>query len=183
MPASQKKIMRLMMKERRAMLFQQHPAAGEHIATLFFDTFALPFQTVIGGYWPIGSEMNLRPLLYKLIEKDFKCALPCITPEGLLFRLWRPLTPLENGDFGISEPPITAPIVSPDILFVPLLAFDKDGHRLGYGQGHYDHYLHHHKSITIGIGFKGQEVDEIPRQPHDFALDYILTEEEIRKFK
>ncbi len=74
------------------------------------------------------------------------------------------------------EPPSTAPLVVPDLILVPLLAFDKDGHRLGYGQGHFDKYLHQHKVITIGVGFSGQEVDKIPRQSHDFALEYLLTE-------
>ncbi|MBS0272378.1 MAG: 5-formyltetrahydrofolate cyclo-ligase [Proteobacteria bacterium] len=183
MSASQKKILRLMMKERRALLFQQNPEAGEHLANFYFDNFALDSRKIIGGYWPIGSEVDIKPLLYKLNEKGFQCALPCITTEGLIFRLWAPSTSLMNGEFGILEPPVTAPVVFPDVLFVPLLAFDKEGHRLGYGQGHYDRYLHHHKALAIGIGFKGQEIDEIPRQSHDFALDYILTEEGITKFK
>lgn len=74
------------------------------------------------------------------------------------------------------EPSPTAHFVIPDLVFVPLLAFDKEGHRLGYGQGHFDKYLQQHKVITIGVGFSDQEVDKVPRQPHDFALEYLLTE-------
>jgi len=177
MPASQKKAMRLKMKERRAMLFQQHPDAGEKVTSLFFDFFKLQPQTIIGGYWPMGSELDIRHLLSKLIEKGFRTALPCITSEGLVFRLWTPSTSLEIGLFQALEPPSTASLIIPNVLLVPLLAFDRQGHRLGYGQGHFDRFLHQHKVLTIGIGFKEQEVDHIPRQVHDFALDYILTDE------
>jgi 5-formyltetrahydrofolate cyclo-ligase len=183
MPALEKKIMRQVMKERRALLFQQHPNVGEQLADFFTDAFDLPLQTVIGGYWPMGNELDIKPLLYKLIAKKFPCALPCLTSEGLSFRSWTPSTRLEAGDFGIQMPPLTAPVVFPTLLFVPLLAFDKSGNRLGYGQGHYDRYLHHHPSLTIGVGFKGQEVENIPHQSHDFPLDYVLTEGGLIKIK
>jgi 5-formyltetrahydrofolate cyclo-ligase len=177
MPASKKKALRLLMKERRAVLFHQHPKAGEMIAHLFFDNFDFPTSSIIGGYWPIGSEVDLRPLLMQLIQRGFKCALPCVDSKGLIFRLWNPSHPLVQGGFQLLEPLSTEPIVFPDILLLPLLAFDKKRHRLGYGQGHFDRYLHHHKVLTIGVGFKGQGVEELPVQAHDFALDFILTEE------
>ncbi|MBY0291849.1 MAG: 5-formyltetrahydrofolate cyclo-ligase [Alphaproteobacteria bacterium] len=179
MVASQKKTMRLMMKEQRRMLFKQHPRAGEVLSDLFFDSFDFPKQTLFGAYWPIGSELDIRPLLYELMEKGFRCALPCLTQEGLLFHLWTLSTPLQKGPFHVLEPSSTVPTAIPNVLLVPLLAFDRQGHRLGYGQGHFDRFLHQHKVITIGIGFKGQEVDRVPHQAHDFSLDYILTEEEI----
>ena len=169
-------MMRTLMKEKRSVLFQQHPNAGEQITNLFFDRFDVQQKSIIGGYWPIGSELDIRPLLYQLIETGFTCALPRITLESLVFHQWAPLTLLEKGIFHVLEPSANEPILIPEVLFVPLLAFDKEGHRLGYGQGHYDRYLHLHKALTVGIGFKGQEVEHIPRQSHDFALDYILTE-------
>jgi 5-formyltetrahydrofolate cyclo-ligase len=168
------------MKEKRALLSQQHPKAGEQICEFFMSTFHFLPLTMIGGYWPIGSELDIRPLLHKLIGKGYLCALPSITPEGLVFRRWTPSTCLEKGAFGIYEPPSVLPQVFPTILLVPLLAYDKEGHRLGYGQGHYDRYLHEHKAITIGVGFKDQEIEKVPRQSHDFALQYILTDEGIR---
>jgi 5-formyltetrahydrofolate cyclo-ligase len=177
MPATQKKRLRLLLKERRSHLFQENPTAGDHIANLFFDLFDFPQETIIGGYWSIGSELDLKPLLRALIEKGFRCALPCICQREMIFRLWNPSEPLVQGAFHIFEPSETALVVLPNVLLVPLLAFDKTGHRLGYGQGHYDKFLHQHKVITIGIGFKGQEIKKIPHQPHDFALDYILTEQ------
>lgn len=177
MTASQKKRLRIAMKEKRTLLFQQNPGAGDRISTLFFEIFDLEPDVIVGAYWPIGSELDARPLLKKLREKGFRCALPYVAPQGLEFHIWTELTPLIKGSFQTLEPPPTADVIVPDILLVPLLAFDKRGHRLGYGQGHFDRYLHQHPALTIGIGFKGQEIEEIPHQPHDFALDYILTEE------
>ena len=177
MPASQKKLMRVVMKEKRRLLFQEHPAAAEKIVAQFFDFFDFPSHAIIGGYWPFGSEFDIRLLLNKLMEKGFRCALPRITSEGLIFHLWDPSLPLEKGMFHVLEPALTTPPITPSVLLVPLLAFDKQGHRLGYGQGHFDKFLHQHKVLTIGVGFKEQEVEKIPHQAHDFALDYILTEE------
>jgi 5-formyltetrahydrofolate cyclo-ligase len=177
MITSQKKLLRIAMKEKRALLFQQNPDAGDRIATFFFEIFDLPPLGIVGAYWPIGSELDVRPLIKKLMEKGFRCALPRITPQGLEFHLWTEPFSLVKGSFQVFEPlPIANPVV-PDALLVPLLSFDKRRHRLGYGQGHFDRYLHEHSVLTIGIGFKGQQIEELPTQPHDFALDYILTEE------
>jgi len=183
MIVTQKRELREKMKEKRATLFATSPQVGEEIASLFFTFFDFSSHTSIGAYWPMGTELDTRPLLHRLYEKGLTCALPCVTSEGLLFRLWKPSLKLCKGKFGILEPPATSPLITPDVLLVPLLAFDKNGHRLGYGQGHYDHYLHHHKALTIGIGFKEQEIEEVPHQPHDYPLDYILTEGGVQAIK
>jgi 5-formyltetrahydrofolate cyclo-ligase len=176
MPAVQKKHLRYIMKERRKQLFQSHPSAGTEACSHFFNSFKLNPHLKIAGYWPWGSELDIKPLLYRFIDEGFECALPAITSEGMIFRQWTPKTPLVTGPFTMLEPSPTAHFVIPDLVFVPLLAFDKEGHRLGYGQGHFDKYLQQHKVITIGVGFSDQEVDKVPRQPHDFALEYLLTE-------
>ncbi len=181
MSTSQKQALRELMKEKRRTLFQQHPESGKKIADLFFSFFDFPLQTVIGAYWPIGSELDVRPLLHRLKDKGFPCALPCITPEGLLFREWTPSLIHVKGSFQLMEPPITSPLITPDVLLVPLLAFDKECHRLGYGKGHYDHYLRHHSPLTIGVGFKEQGVEKIPHEAHDIALDFMLTEDGVFK--
>lgn len=176
---SQKKLLRLSMKEKRALLFQQDPEAGHKLTILFFKFFELSSSLIIGGYWPIGSELDIRPLLKKLMTLGHQCALPCVTPQGLEFHLWTDLIGLTKGTFQTPEPPLSSELVIPDVLLVPLLSFDKRGHRLGYGQGHFDRYLHKHPILTIGIGFKGQEIETVPTQSHDFSLDYILTEQGI----
>ncbi len=180
MKACQKRNLRPLMKDRRAALFHAHPEAGEKIAHLFFDSFHFPSKTRIGAYWPIDSELDIRPLLYELVKRGFRCALPCMEAVGISFREWDPSVTLREGKFHIFEPPSASPCITPDVLIVPLLAFDKGGHRLGYGQGHYDRYLSDHKALTIGVGFKGQEIEKIPHQPHDFSLNYILTEAGVR---
>jgi 5-formyltetrahydrofolate cyclo-ligase len=180
--AAQKSALRTLMKERRALLFEQHPEAGDKIAALFFDFFDFPPQNLLGAYWPLGSEFEIRPLLHKLIEKGFRCALPCIIPEGIVFRLWDPSVVLVKGAFQTLEPAASSPVVVPSVLLVPLLAFDGRGNRLGYGRGHYDDYLHQHTALTIGVGFKGQEVENVPHKAHDVPVDYILTEEGIESF-
>jgi 5-formyltetrahydrofolate cyclo-ligase len=173
----QKRMLRTLMIGKRAHISKLHPEAPEKIIEFFFNFFKFSPETPIGAYWPIRSELDVRPLLHTLISKGFHCALPCIIPEGLQFRLWSPSTELIDGKMGTLEPSPSAPFIIPEVLLVPLLAFDKNGHRLGYGQGHYDHYLTHHKTTTIGVGYKGQEVDSIAFEPYDISLNYVLTEE------
>lgn len=176
MKACHKRNLRTLMKDRRATLFHNQPEAGERIVQFFFDFFHFPSQTRIGAYWPIGSELDVRPLLHALVTRGFRCALPCMESVGISFREWDPSITLREGKFQTFEPLATAPRITPEILLVPLLAFDQEGHRLGYGQGSYDRYLSDHKALTIGVGFQGQELEKIPHQPHDCFLDYILTE-------
>ena len=99
----------------------------------------------------------------------------------MTFHLWNPEMELKQRKYRTFEPPIDAEEVSPDILLVPLLAFDRKGHRLGYGKGFYDRYLEKHTALTIGIAFQEQEVQQIPRQFHDHALNMILTNKELIK--
>lgn len=179
MATSKKALLRVAMKEKRLLLYKRNPDAGDKVAALFFENFDLPSHMIVGAYWPIGSELDVRPLLRQLLEKGFRCALPRVTPQGLEFHLWTESMVLVEGSFQLLEPLPTSAAVTPHVLLVPLLSFDKRGHRLGYGQGHFDHYLHQHSVLTIGIGFKGQEIENIPHQPHDFALHYILTDQEL----
>lgn len=135
------------------------------------------------GYWPLGSELDVRPLLLHLHEGGRTVALPVSGPKGtpLIFRAWGPETALCEGRFGIREPDHGAPEVVPAVLFVPLLAFDRRGHRLGYGAGYYDRTLAGLRAaggavLAVGIGFAGQEVDAVPHGPYDQPLDWIVTE-------
>ena len=171
-----KATLRIKMKERRVVLFQGNLGAAHAIVPLFFSHIQLPPNSIVGSYWPMGTELDIRPLLKALDEKGISCALPCVDGEEMIFRLWDPsMTLVKKKGFG-DEPPLSSPAVTPTILLVPFLAFDARGHRLGYGKGHYDRYLHHRKVLSIGVGFQGQEVEEIPHESHDIALDFILTE-------
>ena len=144
---------------------------------------------VVSGFWPIGSEIDPRPLLRAARQQGARLALPVITPRGqpLLFRRWADETPLVRSQFGILEPAPDAPEVLPDILLVPLAAFDRAGHRIGYGGGYYDRTLAKLRAVrptlAIGIAFAVQEIAGVPVSPHDARLDFMLTENEIIDFR
>ena len=146
-----------------------------------------PKTTIVAGYWPIGTELDARHTLSHLDLIGFGCALPVVVAKGepLTFRTWTPQTPMERSGLGILAPAATVPEVDPDVLLVPLLAFDRAGYRLGYGAGFYDRTLERlrrSKHVTaIGIGFADQEVDSVPRDQYDQPLDWLVTERFVLK--
>lgn len=145
----------------------------------------LPPGAIVAGYSPINSEFDPFPLMHALADKGAALALPVIIArdQALIFRAWRPDEGLVRGPFGIFQPSSDAPDVDPDVVFVPLAAFDRAGHRIGYGRGYYDRTLQNlrtMKKITvIGLGFAVQEIEIVPRLPHDEQLDCVLTEREL----
>ena len=149
----------------------------------------IEFETVVAGYSPIRSEIDPGPLLRKLESEGARLALPAITARGqsLKFRLWHPGERLLSGPLGILEPSPAAAEIIPDIVLVPLAAFDRSGHRIGYGAGHYDRTLAQlHKSkgfAAIGLAFAAQEVVTVPALQHDVPLDYVLTETKAFDFR
>jgi 5-formyltetrahydrofolate cyclo-ligase len=144
---------------------------------------------VVSGYSPIRSEIDPIPLMRTLAAKGARLALPAVMARGksLAFRAWSPDDRLMLGPLGILEPSPAATEVVPDIMLVPLAAFDRLGHRIGYGAGHYDYTLAHlrkAKAITaIGVAFAAQEIETVPPLSHDVALDYVLTETQIFDFR
>jgi 5-formyltetrahydrofolate cyclo-ligase len=144
---------------------------------------------VVAGYSPIRSELDPTPLMQALAAKGARLALPVITQRGqsLRFRIWHEGDRLLPGSLGILEPSPAAAEVVPDIVLVPLAAFDRTGHRIGYGAGHYDRTLANlHKSkgfAAIGLAFSGQEVATVPALQHDVPLDYVLTEKKAFDFR
>ena len=153
----------------------------------------LPFEimpgAVVAGYSPIRSEIDPIPLLRKLAVPGVQLALPAIVAgdQPLKFRAWSPGDRLQPGPLGILEPSADANEVVPDILLVPLAAFDRAGHRIGYGAGHYDRTLEQLrklKAITaVGIAVAAQQVEAVPALLHDAALDYVLTETQVLDFR
>lgn len=138
--------------------------------------------TIVSGYSAIRSEIDPVPLMRTLAAQGVRLALPAVMARGksLAFRAWSPDDRLMLGPLGILEPSPAAAEVVPDIMLVPLAAFDRLGHRIGYGAGHYDFTLAHlrkTKAITaIGLAFAAQEIEAVPALSHDVALDYVLTE-------
>ena len=137
---------------------------------------------VVAGYWPIRGEIDPHPLMEKFAAAGARLALPLIIArdQPLVFRAWSPADPMRRGPLGISEPMPEKPELSPDLLLVPLAAFDRSGHRIGYGAGHYDRTLEalrRQKVVTtIGLAFAVQEIPKVPALPHDVMLDYVLTD-------
>jgi 5-formyltetrahydrofolate cyclo-ligase len=173
---------------REALSDEQRAEAAEAMAQR-----KLPFEIVPGmvvsGYSPIRNEIDPVPLMRKLASQGARLALPAVMARGksLAFRAWSPDDRLMLGALGIPEPSPAAAEVIPDFMLVPLAAFDRQGHRIGYGAGHYDFTLAHlrkAKVITaIGTAFSVQEIKAVPALPHDVALDYVLTEKKVFDFR
>jgi 5-formyltetrahydrofolate cyclo-ligase len=159
-------------------------AAAEAIAARAFPIAVAPGM-LVSGFMPLKSEISPLPLMHKLATVGAELALPRIVARGspLSMRAWEFGAPLDRGQWGIREPAPDAPEVEPDILLVPLLAFDRAGYRIGYGAGYYDMTLARlraRKPVTaVGIAFAAQEVPEIPKTPGDERLDLVLTEHEV----
>lgn len=138
---------------------------------------------VVSGFMPYKSEISTIPLLDRLRREGWVTALPVVLGEGqpLEFRVWEPGDQLVPGMWDIPVPE-KLDAVRPDVLLVPGLAFDRQGYRLGYGGGFYDRTLVELRAIkaiaAIGVGYRAQLVDQVPRADYDQPLDYIMTERE-----
>ncbi|ESQ76176.1 5-formyltetrahydrofolate cyclo-ligase [Asticcacaulis sp. AC402] len=181
-----KPLLRSEMKHRRASLAAANPLAGEQLAGHAEAYFAAwPLQgPVIAGYWPIQSEINPFPLMQMFEDRGLLLALPALLPvDGgyrMIFRRFRIGDQLLDGPFDIRQPRDDAAPVDPDLLLLPLLAFDTKGIRLGYGGGYYDRALADLRSrravAAWGVAFSGQQLAETPSEAHDQPLDGIFTE-------
>jgi 5-formyltetrahydrofolate cyclo-ligase len=142
----------------------------------------------IAGYWPIRSEADPLPLLQLASRFGRATALPVVRHPALLFRRFIEGVELVDAGFGTMGPDATADEVRPAILIVPLAAYDDHGHRLGYGQGHYDRTISAMKRdglplLTLGIAFSQQKVTALPIEPHDIPLDHVVTEQGLERFR
>ncbi|WP_052742028.1 5-formyltetrahydrofolate cyclo-ligase [Kiloniella litopenaei] len=184
----QKKLLRKEAKKNRVEAYRRCPDAAERLCKRLFEEISLPAKAVVSAYWPLGDELDPMPLLHALNIKGFKPVLPVMLGAGkpLIFRSWAPGDELDDAGFGTKEPGADKEELEPDVLFVPLLAFDRAGYRLGYGGGFYDRTLDKlraKKSVTaIGIAYAGQEMPAVIRGPYDEPLNYIVTEQEVIEF-
>ncbi len=142
-----------------------------------------PSPLAVSAFLAIGEEINPAPLMSRLHREGATICLPVMVGKGqpLEFRAWSPGAPLRTVMWGIREPEAAAPLVEPDVLLVPLLAFDRTGQRLGYGGGFYDRTLQRLRSckrvVAVGLAFSSQEVDAVPHLDYDERLDWVLTPE------
>lgn len=156
-------------------------AFGERLAAIGAGLAAEKKAAIASAFWSIDSEPRTAPLLKNLARSGIATALPVMQGKGqpLLFRLWREGEPLNEVKWGIKEPRAAAQEVLPDLLFVPLAAYDKAGNRLGYGAGFYDRTLHKLRALkpvtAVGVAYDIQEMPLVPTDATDEPLDFILT--------
>lgn len=143
-------------------------------------------RAVVSGFWPIRDEIDPRPLMARLQQAGHQLCLPVVRTPHMIFRRLDRETRLVPAGFGTVEPEEASPELRPDVLLVPLAAFDRRGGRLGYGKGHYDTAIAALERLgpvrRIGLAFSVQEVDHVPTEPHDQPLEAILTEAGYRRF-
>jgi 5-formyltetrahydrofolate cyclo-ligase len=171
--------------ERRDQLDPDIRAAAAQMVALQPLPLAVPRGAVVSGFSPIRSEINPMPLLRRLADAGAELALPMIVARGkpLSFRAWTFGQELQRGQWGIREPKGDAREVQPDVVIVPLAAFDRLGNRIGYGAGYYDLTLTALRAmkpvVALGVAYAVQEIDAVPALPHDAPLDLVLTEREV----
>lgn len=154
------------------------PAWGARLAGHVLAAGLARPGAMVAGFWPLEGEIDVRPLLLALAGRGHIVALPVTPAHGhmLSFHRWRPGAGLIPGRFGTLRPACD-PVI-PDLLLVPLLAFDRAGHRLGYGAGFYDRTLEAlPSSRTVGCAFAAQEIEAVPVEAHDRPLEAIATED------
>lgn len=181
--ARDKKQLRALCRERRASISETDRAAfAKSFARHFLKNIDVGNRSV-AGYSAFRHELDIMPLLTMLAAGNRICGLPITSPPSrlLYFRRWHTATPMVNGAFGIPVPSPESESFTPDIVIVPLVGFDAAHHRLGYGAGYYDATLadlkkRNPKLLAVGAAFSVQQVDAIPAEPHDQALDKVITE-------
>jgi len=163
-------------------------AAPARVMANFIAAFALRAGARVSAYWPSGSELDVRPLMEALHGRGHPIGLPIVLGRGqpLVFRRWHPGAALEARPFGLSEPSSAAGELTPEVLLVPLLAFDREGYRIGHGAGYYDMTLAALRArgpvLAIGVGYAAQGVERLPRAEHDERLDGVVTEQSAMHF-
>lgn len=165
---------------------QAHKTLGER-AGLMLAQHELPISReegalAVSGFYPYQAEINVLPLLARLVSEGWQTALPVVMAKGepLTFRAWAPGEATGRGIWDIHIPLETAAELKPDVLLVPMLAFDRRGYRLGYGGGFYDRTLAELRKlkpvVAIGVAYAAQEIEEVPVAEYDEPLDWVLTE-------
>lgn len=156
----------------------------------FMGVVSIPENAVVSVYYPIGSEIDPSPIVEKLWQQNITVCLPCIEAgeRGLKFVPWTRNGKLEMAKFDTAEPSDKTTFYDPDIVIVPLLAFDQRGNRMGYGQGHYDETLRQLRAqkdvLAVGLAYAEQAVLlALPTEPHDQKLDMVITPQRVFDFR
>ncbi len=185
--AYHKRLLRAEAKIRRAGLAEDPKVSANLLAENFcscLDTFG---AGIFSAYWPTKDEIDVRPLMSQLTRLGREVLLPAVVEfdGALIFQVWSEDVMLEEGPLGTMQPVVGQIEMTPNILLMPLLAFDADGGRLGYGGGYYDRTLAALRKdghiTAVGVAYAGQEIAHVPMTIDDEYLDWIATENGIRK--
>jgi 5-formyltetrahydrofolate cyclo-ligase len=161
-------------------------AAARAVRDHFLAAIPLTAKAVIGGYWPIGTELDARPLLIALHERGHVVGLPrTVRHQPLVYHRWSPDDALTPSKFGIMMPSHDRAVVQPNVLILPMLAFDAQGMRVGYGGGYADRTMAELRRggpvACVGLAYAVQEVERVPADNLDQRLDWIVTEQGARR--
>jgi 5-formyltetrahydrofolate cyclo-ligase len=174
-------------KSRAALSEDFRAEAAQRVAGHFFAHFHLNADDTVAGYWAIRDELDCGPILARLQDAGQRVLLPVVMgPDRPLdWRVWEQHSPLSEAGFGTLAPSEHAPRATPDIVLLPMLGFDANSTRLGYGGGYYDRTLAglERRPRLVGLAFAAQELPEIPRHAHDMPLDAVITEQGVRFFE
>lgn len=189
MTANLKEALRRAALSRRDCLSESDRARhSERIRSRVASVLAAAQPLSLAGYRAVRSEVDVVPLLERLRSAGVRVSLPAMSGGSIIFREWRFGDQLVRGPFGLLEPDANSPGATPDMLLVPMLAFDRKGYRLGYGKGHYDRAIAALRAAgfaprLIGVAFAVQEVPDIPAEHFDVRLDMVVTEDEVLRFR
>lgn len=170
------------LEKRNALPQAYRQDAAQALLSHFFKNLTLEKGLFVSAFWPIRSEIDPRPLMRALEKQGQHLCLPAVLDKSRIeFRAMSFSDALVATGFGTFGPAEGAMVVDPDVMLIPLAAFDAHGNRIGYGAGYYDRAIAdlHRKNkfpLLIGVAFEAQRVDQIAHEPHDVALNYILTE-------
>ena len=173
-----KKILRLRMLEKRKSMTKELVQSKSKVicneVIKFLSKKSNMLEVIVAAYWPLHNEVDIKGIFPWLLNEKYKICLPMKQQQ---FSLWRMGDELyNNGKF--LEPCIND-IINPRIVFVPLIAFDKDKNRLGYGSGFYDQFFSNYTVVKIGVAYSWQQISNVPIEFHDCKLDYVITENKI----
>lgn len=172
-----------LIKQRLAIPGETRRAYGERIAAQLEEAIGEPAGITVSAYWPFRGEPDLRALLGRVIERGGQAALPVVVARAqpLIFRAWKPRDPLERGVWNIPVPAETAPEVIPDVVIAPVVGFDPDCYRLGYGGGFFDRTLASlpKRPRVFGVGYSEAAIPTIYPQSHDIPMGVVVTPERI----
>jgi len=172
---------------RRPALHAADPEAGRRACRHFLSAIGFPAGADVSAYLPVGDEFEVLPFADTAHAFGHRVGMPVVVGKGkpLQFRLWTPETELVAGVMGIPIPPDDAEVILPRLLLVPMMAFDRQGYRLGYGGGFYDRTLAliralDPEALAVGVCYAGLEIESVPHDHLDQRLDWIVTEEGAR---